>query len=580
MNKKLLSLTLLSLYCISSYAQIGIGTTNPDASSVLDIKSTTKGFLPPRINNPNSDISNPATGLLVYSLADECLKVNKGTPSSPQWECLSGSGGSVTPTTPVNPSLTSDCSGVFTNTSSYGINSYHTGALSPTYSKFDFHLSEDGSKIYNNYGHYYDTNTTVHVNHQFGSLQMTTQANVINQIFPGKSWKDFLVVDGNTNVAGTIFLLSKDGELHSTVLSEAIINQEYHGYSTSSIDPNDDDDFLRDPSNNNNDYRFTPYSHIVNDSDPSIKFSSLHYSLPTRTGGALEISLFPYDGTNKKFYSFGARKDANQTKYLISGNNLCRTTTPTTLKESLTIKEADLLNNVISHFGTEFDESTDNSVKFHAQYLSGGINFNFITKDGYYNILIGNNRIYRIPLPAGVNVKSILGYYISPVLGDDGNLYKIANNLYNSDYNTSTINVAGNGNMTLYEPNYTIPLHASGSDMHNLTLKDAYLSVRSQSINALDTDGKLYEINYVNGTITNNYHQDYNVPLVSEILSSHYDMVVKDLNGVVFVTSSTSSLRQDFPLFPLANSAVGHNGAPHTDMANNRVRLLFNCFGN
>lgn len=48
-------------------AQVGIGTTSPDASAQLDINSSSKGLLTPRLtSSQRTAISNPATGLLVY----------------------------------------------------------------------------------------------------------------------------------------------------------------------------------------------------------------------------------------------------------------------------------------------------------------------------------------------------------------------------------------------------------------------------------------------------------------------------------------------------------------------------------
>ncbi len=45
----------------------GIGTATPDASAILDVKSTTKGFLAPRMTEAErTAIASPATGLLVY----------------------------------------------------------------------------------------------------------------------------------------------------------------------------------------------------------------------------------------------------------------------------------------------------------------------------------------------------------------------------------------------------------------------------------------------------------------------------------------------------------------------------------
>src|ERR1043165_9938267 len=45
----------------------GIGTTTPDASSLLEVKSTTKGVLVPRMTQTQRNtIASPATGLLIY----------------------------------------------------------------------------------------------------------------------------------------------------------------------------------------------------------------------------------------------------------------------------------------------------------------------------------------------------------------------------------------------------------------------------------------------------------------------------------------------------------------------------------
>ncbi len=58
----------------SSNAQVGIGTTTPDASSVLDITSTTGGVLFPRMNTAQRDlITNPATGLLIFNTTTNTL---------------------------------------------------------------------------------------------------------------------------------------------------------------------------------------------------------------------------------------------------------------------------------------------------------------------------------------------------------------------------------------------------------------------------------------------------------------------------------------------------------------------------
>lgn len=55
--------TIMSLRAIG----VGINNTTPNASAMLDVTSTTKGFLPPRMTNAQrAAISSPAVGLIVY----------------------------------------------------------------------------------------------------------------------------------------------------------------------------------------------------------------------------------------------------------------------------------------------------------------------------------------------------------------------------------------------------------------------------------------------------------------------------------------------------------------------------------
>ena len=59
------------LFCMilttNVFAQVGIGTTTPHPSSVLDVSSTTQGMLTPRLTTAQrTAISSPADGLMVY----------------------------------------------------------------------------------------------------------------------------------------------------------------------------------------------------------------------------------------------------------------------------------------------------------------------------------------------------------------------------------------------------------------------------------------------------------------------------------------------------------------------------------
>ena len=65
-KKPFLGIVLIAL-SFNTIAQVGIGTSNPHASAALEIQSTSKGFLFPRMTKVARDaISNIATGLTIY----------------------------------------------------------------------------------------------------------------------------------------------------------------------------------------------------------------------------------------------------------------------------------------------------------------------------------------------------------------------------------------------------------------------------------------------------------------------------------------------------------------------------------
>ena len=66
-NHKTFLLLFFFLITLIGNAQIGIGTTVPDATAILDITSTAKGILAPRMTTAQrTAITTPAQGLLVY----------------------------------------------------------------------------------------------------------------------------------------------------------------------------------------------------------------------------------------------------------------------------------------------------------------------------------------------------------------------------------------------------------------------------------------------------------------------------------------------------------------------------------
>ncbi|HDR91119.1 MAG TPA: hypothetical protein ENN75_02600, partial [candidate division Zixibacteria bacterium] len=59
---------------------VGIGTMSPASSAALDVSSTSKGFLPPRMTEAQRDaISSPPAGLSIYNTTTNCLNFYNGT---------------------------------------------------------------------------------------------------------------------------------------------------------------------------------------------------------------------------------------------------------------------------------------------------------------------------------------------------------------------------------------------------------------------------------------------------------------------------------------------------------------------
>lgn len=66
-NKLVIVLGLFMLLCTPLFAQVGIGTTTPDPSAILDVNSATGGMLTPRMTSAQRQaISDPAQGLIVF----------------------------------------------------------------------------------------------------------------------------------------------------------------------------------------------------------------------------------------------------------------------------------------------------------------------------------------------------------------------------------------------------------------------------------------------------------------------------------------------------------------------------------
>ena len=82
----------------SQNSNVGVGTTTPDASSILDVTSTSKGVLVPRLTTAQRNaIANPAASLLVYDTDLGCFYYYNATTTAWVSLCQAGPAGPTGP---------------------------------------------------------------------------------------------------------------------------------------------------------------------------------------------------------------------------------------------------------------------------------------------------------------------------------------------------------------------------------------------------------------------------------------------------------------------------------------------------
>tara|TARA_R110000822_G_scaffold46717_1_gene124306 strand:- start:283 stop:510 length:228 start_codon:yes stop_codon:yes gene_type:complete len=70
---------------VGNGGNVGIGTTTPNANALLDITSTTKAFLPPRMTTTQKNaVASPTAGMVVYDSTLSKLAVYTGA----AWEAV------------------------------------------------------------------------------------------------------------------------------------------------------------------------------------------------------------------------------------------------------------------------------------------------------------------------------------------------------------------------------------------------------------------------------------------------------------------------------------------------------------
>ena len=178
--RKILWLAILKLMSLTLASQsIGIGTTSPDNSALLDISSTDKGLLVPRMTAiQRAAIVQPATGLIVYQTnGSPGFYYNTGTPLAPSWLLLLNSASAITSVTASSPlsssggntpnlNLAGNSGGIlygtgtgssFTGTGTSGYFLRSNGSASPYWSL----LGQSGQSLYGSGGFTLDNSSSL-----------------------------------------------------------------------------------------------------------------------------------------------------------------------------------------------------------------------------------------------------------------------------------------------------------------------------------------------------------------------------------------------------------------------------------
>lgn len=193
---------------------VGIGTTTPYAAALLEVSSTTKGFLPPRMTSAQRNaIPTPAAGLVIFNTTSNLLEVFDGatwssSSGSGTQEAVQGAGVSIAALADV-VSLTVATSGKYLI-----LANGNTSASNPwTYFSVDCLLLRNGSTIDRKYFYYGGSNggSGPGVPQMHYSLQTVTAGDIIKvqcyatsnaTSMTAQDWKISLLGLGISNISG------------------------------------------------------------------------------------------------------------------------------------------------------------------------------------------------------------------------------------------------------------------------------------------------------------------------------------------------------------------------------------------
>ena len=123
-EKCILILAICIFSFSNSFAQVGISSTSitPDASSILELRSTSAGFLSPRMTTAQRDaITSPAAGLLIFNTSTSQLNYYTGS----SWQLVAGG----TDVTSVSVTTANGVSGTVANATTTPAISLTLGAI-------------------------------------------------------------------------------------------------------------------------------------------------------------------------------------------------------------------------------------------------------------------------------------------------------------------------------------------------------------------------------------------------------------------------------------------------------------------
>ena len=356
MKKLLLFLIFLSTFFSLSSQSVGIGTTTPDASAMLEVKSTSKGLLIPRLTSTSS-ISNPANGLIIYNTSTNEIMYNAGTSGSPQWKTTYNFWDQTNPNSFHNKTLT-DFVGIGLTNPQYQLHIQTGGSLSPVNPMLTLdnqHGTGYSSMLF------YNATTT---NYTMGADIVETDAGGVQGTF--KVMKGQILANSSQGDNATILRSFPSGITDINNQSRCRVYQQNNTFIIPASDPNGE--YGQAVSYN----YWTPVYYTQASYDQHGEYALVPYPLvPPMTvypysGGTNPPSYYFFTATEEGYYQVNARVDFAYIDYYVINENQAELTPISSSPVqggyvSIGIFKADAngLNNIMYSQGNKLMASSD-----------------------------------------------------------------------------------------------------------------------------------------------------------------------------------------------------------------------------